>query len=107
MLSFLRVGQYKIKMENWKVGKNRMTVVTDSYDGLKESTGHAGEDAKKHYGGNLICESIWREKDAKLIASAPQMLEALQNLENDDNSIPEHAWRLVQDAIKCAVGNEA
>ncbi len=23
-----------------------MTVVTDSYDGLKESTGHAGEDAK-------------------------------------------------------------
>ena len=37
--------------------------------------------------------------NAKLIAAAPDMLEALQNLENDDNSIPEHAWILVKDAI--------
>ena len=93
-------------MGNWKVGKNKMTVVTDSDDGLKESTGHAGEDAKKYYGGNLICESIWREKDAHLIAAAPKMLEALQNLENDSNQIPEHAWKLVKDAISCALANE-
>lgn len=63
-----------------------------------------GEDTKKYHGGNLICKSIWREKDAKLIASAPKMLEALQNLENDNNSIPDHAWRLVKEAIECAVG---
>lgn len=33
-----------------------------------------------------------------------RMLEALENLENDDNSIPEHAWKLVTDAIKKARG---
>jgi hypothetical protein len=91
-------------MENWKVGRHRNTVVTDSDKGLKESTGHAGEDAIKYYGGNLICESIWREKDAHLISSAPRMLEALQNLENDDNQIPEHVWEMVKDAISCALG---
>lgn len=90
-------------MENWKIGKNRMTVVTDSDDGLKESTGHSGKEAKKYYGGNLICESIYREKDAKLIAAAPKMLEALQNLENDANQIPEHAWKLVKEAINMAI----
>jgi len=34
-----------------------------------------------------------------LISAAPDMLEALQSLENDDNSIPKHAWDLVQNAI--------
>jgi hypothetical protein len=40
--------------------------------------------------------------NARLISAAPDMLEALQNLENDDNSIPAHAWKMVQDAIKKA-----
>lgn len=62
-----------------------------------------------HWAGERIGNTTYsrRGENAKLIASAPKMLEALQNLENDDNSIPEHAWRLVQDAIECAVGNEA
>jgi hypothetical protein len=42
--------------------------------------------------------------NARLIAAAPDMLEALQNLENDDNSIPAHAWALVQAAINKATG---
>jgi hypothetical protein len=67
-------------MENWKVGKNKMTVITDSSEGLKEYTGHTGKYAQKHYGGNLICESIFRKKDASLIAAAPDMLEALRGL---------------------------
>jgi len=32
------------------------------------------------------------------------MLEALENLENDDNSIPYHAWDMVQSAIAKAKG---
>jgi hypothetical protein len=40
---------------------------------------------------------------AQQVEAAPDMLDALQNLENDDNSIPEHAWKLVKDAIAKAM----
>lgn len=88
-----------MKKENWSIGKPISCVVTDTPDGLPENTGHTHTD---YYGGALIAESIWRKKDVALISAAPDMLEALQNLENDDNSIPAHAWKLVKDAIKKA-----
>jgi len=50
-------------------------------------------------------EVAQREADKRLIAAAPDLLEALQNLENDDNSIPAHAWALVQAAINKATGD--
>jgi hypothetical protein len=40
-----------------------------------------------------------QEANAKLIAAAPDLLEALKNLENDNGQIPDHAWKLVRDAI--------
>lgn len=43
------------------------------------------------------------EANAKLIAAAPDMLEALMNLENDDNSIPKPLWDMVKKAIKKAI----
>ena len=43
-------------------------------------------------------------ENANLIAAAPDLLEALENLENDDNSIPSHAWDMVQSAIAKAKG---
>jgi hypothetical protein len=42
--------------------------------------------------------------DFRLMAAAPDLLEALQNLENDDGSIPHHAWAMVQTAIAKATG---
>lgn len=43
--------------------------------------------------------------DARLIAAAPEMLEALMNLENDGGSgMPYSAWKLVQAAICKATG---
>lgn len=86
-------------MENWSKGKTGGCVITDSKDGFNKITGHM---EVSYYGGIMVCESICREKDVALISAAPDMLEALLNLENDDNSIPEHAWKLVQDAIKKA-----
>jgi hypothetical protein len=38
--------------------------------------------------------------------AAPQMLQALQNLENDNNQIPEHAWKMVQEAINLALNSK-
>ena len=40
--------------------------------------------------------------EARLIAAAPTMYEALANLENDAGQIPDHAWKLVQDALRAA-----
>ena len=45
-----------------------------------------------------------RTADLHLIAAAPEMYEALKNLENDNAIIPEHAWKLVKDAIAKAEG---
>jgi hypothetical protein len=61
----------------------------------------------------LACDTLLTncaDPDAKILefkpelAAAPCMLEALENLENDDGSIPDHAWKLVQDAISKAKG---
>ncbi len=38
----------------------------------------------------------------RLVCAAPLMFEALANLENDDGTIPDHAWRLVQNALHAA-----
>lgn len=46
-----------------------------------------------------------QEANARLIAAAPDMFEALANLENDDGkAMPPSAWKLVQDALAKARG---
>ena len=49
---------------------------------------------------------VERGEDAYLIAAAPDMLEALKNIENDDNHIPSTIWAMVKDAIAKAEGRE-
>ena len=54
-----------------------------------------------------IAEMDWnnsREADARLIAAAPEMYEALRNIENDDGHMPETIWKMVQDALAKAEG---
>ena len=40
--------------------------------------------------------------NAKLIAAAPDLLEALLNIENDDDRIPSNIWEMRNQAIKKA-----
>ena len=57
--------------------------------------------------GESVCNIITRntqraQANAKLIAAAPELLEALLNIENDNNSIPKTIWDLRNSAIKKA-----
>lgn len=52
-------------------------------------TGHDCKTNVDYYGGHLIAESIFSEADRDLIASAPDLLEALQDLLIFDNGKPE------------------
>ncbi len=45
-----------------------------------------------------------RGGNAKLIAAAPDMLEALSSLENDAGQMPDLMWEMVQDAVAKAGG---
>lgn len=42
--------------------------------------------------------------DLAMVRASKLMLEALQNLENDARQIPDHAWKLCQEAVRAAGG---
>lgn len=78
----------------WRSGKWGASIIAST----PVQGGINGSDAVESYGGHLIAESI-SECNMALIIAAPDLLAALQNLENDDGKIPEHAWTLIQSAI--------
>jgi hypothetical protein len=55
-------------------------------------------------------EPIVREREAKanaqLISAAPDLFEALINIENDDNRIPATIWEMRNKALNKALGEE-
>lgn len=54
--------------------------------------------------GTVNC--IVGERFARLFSAAPALLEACENLENDDGSIPAHPWEMIQAAIAKARGTK-
>lgn len=83
-------GSFKDGKQGWKVGKRKT-------NGVKGYEIHYSDD------GECVTDHVYEMEDAVLIANAPEMLEALMNLENDNNSIPKPIWDMVQNAIKNAI----
>lgn len=62
--------------------------------------------------GNCIAQAEgwddeYREEEydnMRAIAAVPLMIEALRNIENDDNHMPRTAWELIQNALYQATG---
>lgn len=64
----------------WKLGKHPSTVVADNAVTNTNFPTPPNPKTSEHddyYGGHLVCESIANINDAKLIAAAPELLEAL------------------------------
>lgn len=94
---------------NWKIGKFKSVVVSDekvqnTNFPIPPNNSESQDDEVEYYGGYLICESVANIRHSNIIAAAPDMLLALENIENDDGSIPDHTWRIIKDAIKKAKG---
>ncbi|MGV8136519.1 MAG: hypothetical protein AB2L20_15025 [Mangrovibacterium sp.] len=84
----------------WKLG-HCGSVVTDNGDGFPLNTGH---DDIEYYGGYLIAESIYNIDNAKLIAAAPDMLEALLEYKRLYESVqPSGGWQGVYDMGNYAI----
>jgi len=58
----------------WRAGK-QWSVVADSEIGT-----HSDQENREYYGGALVCESVRTEANARLIAAAPELLEALRDM---------------------------
>ncbi|MEE9408211.1 MAG: hypothetical protein V3V28_09065 [Polaribacter sp.] len=61
----------------WRVGNNFSNIITDYKTERPTYTEESYESEKKYYGGYLVCESVSKKIDAKLIAAAPQMHQLL------------------------------
>ena len=75
----------------WKIRSANFVLVVETSDrGIATIQGPAAD--------------LETQANADLIATAPALLAALENLENDDGSIPDHSWQLVCAAIAKAKG---
>ena len=70
---------------------------------------------KKDIEGNVICANPHKsciesnknwDANARLISAAPDLFEALINIENDDNKIPSNIWEMRNKALNKAFGEE-
>lgn len=93
----------KFNKGEWSVGKGSC-VVSTTEDAITIG-GATGKGAIYYYGGNLICESVSSE-NAKLIAAAPTMFEALCEIAEGKGRYDEdrlrHAANCIEDMVALA-----
>lgn len=96
--------KFKGTKGKWKIGKTNGVVVSDNIKQATENDERTGHSESEYYGGLLICESIRSEYDAKLIASAPELLKALKEMVRMYEIVePAGGWQLVYDMSKSAI----
>ena len=87
----------------WRVGNTHGAVVTDA----NHRSAWTDDANRLSYGGNMICESIRSVANARLIAAAPALFEALEMVRDADEdchkdglpTIPECARALIDRAL--------
>lgn len=89
--------EYKGTRGNWKVGAMG-AVISDDATQITKIDAKRGHDEVEYYGGVLVCESIRKNEDGKLIAAAPELLKALQIIFSSKNEI-------ISDMNFCRDGN--
>lgn len=60
----------------WRIGKSGSTIVSD--EPLPDVISQTAALDQMYYGGHLVAESVFSPQAAKLIAAAPELLQALQ-----------------------------
>ena len=101
--------------ETWKIGNHTSEVVSDTKQRNTNFPAPPNRDENedeevRYYGGYLVCESIGSTEKAKLIAAAPDLLEALQSIvkywntpqQGSMNDHIDHSLKLAQAAIEKA-----
>lgn len=71
----------------WRSGTVYGAIVADYKTSSYEESGHGDVN---YYGGHLVCESVEFEANARLIAAAPEMLEALKEIVSDSGQGNSH-----------------
>ena len=61
----------------WVAGPRYRSIISDN------PTGYEDQDSIEAYGGHLVCESVKWDANAHLIAAAPDLYEALEDLAAD------------------------
>lgn len=83
----------------WRVRGDQYGSIVADMPGPDDRPGHPD-----YYDGAILVAEGVQPHNAHLIAAAPELLDALENLENDDGSIPAPAWEMCQYAIARARG---
>lgn len=88
-------------MSNFKGTKGKWGISSNNQDQIESQDGINICDCWS-MGDNRFPDELEMKANALLISKAPEMLEVLENIENDNGSIPAFMWEMIKKVIKQA-----